>query len=164
VIRLSRLSDYGIVLMAQLAGRAGSAPSNAREVAAEVHLPLPVVSKVLKALARCGLLVSHRGAKGGYSLARPPEEITAAEMIAALEGPIGLTECVAHPGQCVQEASCHVREPWQRINSVVRRALSDVTLADLVTHAPPSGDTFSIQPLGSGPRHARAPSTDGRHR
>jgi FeS assembly SUF system regulator len=139
VIRLSRLSDYGIVLMAQLAGRASAGadlPHNAREVAAEAHLPLPVVSKILKALARRGLLVSHRGAKGGYSLARPPESISAAEMIAALEGPIGLTECAAHPGVCVQEASCHVREPWQRINAAVRRALADVTLADLARPAP----------------------------
>ena len=164
MIRLSRLSDYGIVLMAQLAGRAGGAPSNAREVAAEAHLPLPVVSKVLKALARRGLLVSHRGAKGGFSLARPPAEITAAEMIAALEGPIGLTECAAHPGQCVQEASCHVREPWQRINSVVRRALAEVTLADLVTHAPPAGDMLPIHQLGSGPHYARAPLTEERDR
>ena len=164
MIRLSRLSDYGIVLMAQLAARAGGAPSNAREVAAEAHLPLPVVSKVLKALARRGLLVSHRGAKGGFSLARPPAEITAAEMIAALEGPIGLTECAAHPGQCVQEANCHVREPWQRINSVVRRALAEVTLADLVTRAPPAGDTLPIHQLGSGPRHAHPPLTEGRHR
>ena len=58
-------------------------------------------------------------------------EITAAQMITALEGPIGLTECTVHPGQCTQEASCHVREPWQRINDVVRRALTEVTLADL---------------------------------
>ncbi len=164
LIRLSRLSDYGIVLMAQLAGRAGAAPSNAREVAAEAHLPLPVVSKVLKALARRGLLVSHRGAKGGYSLARPPAEITAAEMIAALEGPIGLTECVAHPGQCVQESSCHVREPWQRINSVVRRALAEVTLADLVRPGPRDGGVLSIHPMGSGPRHAGEPQADGRQR
>src|SRR5262245_33429296 len=136
MIRLSRLSDYGIVLMALLAGRAGRAdagPYNAREVAAEAHLPLPVVSKILKGLARRGLLVSHRGAKGGYSLARAPREITAAEMIAALEGPIGLTECAAHPGHCAQEASCHVREPWQRINVAVRRALAGVTLADLAS-------------------------------
>jgi len=164
VIRLSRLSDYAIVLMAQLAERAADAPSNAREVAAEANLPLPVVSKVLKALARRGLLVSHRGAKGGYSLARPPAQISAAEMIAALEGPIALTECAAHPGQCVQEASCHVREPWQRINSVVRRALAEVTLADLVTRAPQGADTLAIHPLGSGPRHANAPLADGRHR
>jgi FeS assembly SUF system regulator len=164
VIRLSRLSDYAIVLMARLAARAGDAPSNAREVAADANLPLPVASKVLKALARRGLLVSHRGAKGGYSLARPPAEITAAEMIAALEGPIGLTECAAHPGQCVQEASCHVREPWQRINSVVRRALAEVTLADLATRAPQSSDTLVIHPLGSGSRPADAPLADGRHR
>jgi FeS assembly SUF system regulator len=161
MIRLSRLSDYGIVLMALLAGRAGEAgaPHNAREVAAEAHLPLPVVSKILKSLARRGLLVSHRGAKGGYSLARPPEQISAAEMIAALEGPIGLTECSAHPGQCVQESSCHVREPWQRINAAVRRALADVTLADLVPQAPPDPGTI--------PLHRIAPPQlrpDGRHR
>ena len=117
---------------------------------------------MLKALARRGLLVSHRGAKGGYSLARPPAEITAAEMIAALEGPIGLTQCAAHPGQCVQEASCHVREPWQRINSVVRRALAEVTLADLVAHPPRFGDTLEIHPQGPGPRGASAPLADGR--
>ena len=161
MIRLSRLSDYGIVLMALLAGRVGESgsPHNAREVAAEAHLPLPVVSKILKALARRGLLVSHRGSKGGYSLARPPQQITAAEMIAALEGPIGLTECSAHPGQCVQEASCHVREPWQRINAAVRRALADVTLADLVPHAPPDPGTI--------PLHQLAPprlEPEGRHR
>ena len=164
MIRLSRLSDYGIVLMAQLAGRAGGAPSNAREVAALVHLPLPVVSKVLKALARRGLLVSHRGAKGGFSLARPPSEISVAEMIAALEGPIGLTQCAAHPGQCVQEASCHVREPWQRINGVVKRALAEVTLADLVAHAPAAGDTLAIHQRGPDPRHAGESLVEARQR
>lgn len=164
MIRLSRLSDYGIVLMALLAARTGDAPSNAREVAALAQLPLPVVSKVLKALARRGLLVSHRGAKGGYTLARPPAQITAAEMIAALEGPIGLTECAAHPGQCVKESNCHVREPWQRINSVVRRALDQVTLADLVPPAAAAGELYPIHPLGAGARHANAPLADGRHR
>jgi FeS assembly SUF system regulator len=164
VIRLSRLSDYGIVLMALLAAREGNAPSNAREVAALAGLPPPVVSKVLKALARRGLLVSHRGAKGGYSLARPPAEITAAEMIAALEGPIGLTECAAHPGQCVKESSCRVREPWQRINSVVRRALDQVTLADLAPQAPHAGDSLAIHQLVAGARHDNAPRADGRHR
>jgi FeS assembly SUF system regulator len=149
MIRLSRLSDYGIVLMALLAGRGGAAgsPHNAREVAAEAHLPLPVVSKILKALARRGLLVSHRGAKGGFSLARPPEEITAAEMIAALEGPIGLTECAAHPGLCLHEASCHVREPWQRINAAVRRSLAEVTLADLAPRPPQAPDTIPLRAI-----------------
>jgi FeS assembly SUF system regulator len=131
VIRLSRLSDYGIVLMSHLAGFGDGEPHNAREIASEAGLPQPVVSKLLKALAREGLLESHRGAKGGYTLARRPEEISAAQMITALEGPIGLTECTVHPGECAQEASCHVREPWQRINDVVRGALADVSLADL---------------------------------
>jgi FeS assembly SUF system regulator len=145
MIRLSRLSDYGIVLMAHLAGHGDAGPHNARELASEAGLPLPVVSKLLKLLAREGLLESQRGAKGGYSLARPARAITASEMITALEGPIGLTECSVHPGQCTQEKSCHVREPWQRINDVVRRALGGVTLADLA-EPPRAGrrETLSI--------------------
>jgi FeS assembly SUF system regulator len=157
MIRLNRLSDYGIVLMAQLAGREDAAPHTARDLAAEAHLPLPVVSKVLKSRARRGLLVSHRGARGGYSLARPPQEISAAEMIAALEGPIGLTECSVHPGACVQEASCHVREPWQRINAAVHRALADVTLADL---APPPHDDGTIPLLQLAPRQLAVPQLE----
>ena len=101
MIRLSRLTDYGIVLMAHLASREAGTTHNAREVAAEAGLPLPVVSKILKALARDGLLESQRGSKGGYSLSRAPEEITVPEMISALEGPIGLTECTQHPGEAV---------------------------------------------------------------
>lgn len=131
MIRLSRLTDYGIVLMAHLAARSEGGAHAAREVSFETGLPLPVVSKVLKSLARGGLLVSQRGAKGGYTLARAADEITVPEMIRVLEGPIGLTECTQHPGACPQEASCHVREPWQRINDAVRAALADITLADL---------------------------------
>ena len=146
MIRLSRLTDYGIVLMSHLAGFGDGEPHNAREIAAEAGLPQPVVGKLLKALAREGLLESHRGARGGYSLARRPEEISTAEMITALEGPIGLTECTVHPGECAQEPSCHVREPWQRINEVVRGALSDVSLADLAQppHKPSDPDTLPL--------------------
>ncbi len=136
MIKLSRTTDYGIVLLAHLAAHedAATPPTlNAREVAAETQIPAPMVSKILKSLTRQGLLVSHRGAKGGYSLARQPEQITVPQMIAALEGPIGLTECTVHPGTCPQELSCHVREPWQRINQAVRDALSRITLADLAT-------------------------------
>jgi FeS assembly SUF system regulator len=131
VIRLSRLSDYGIVLMAYLAEQPADAQLSARGIAAGTRLPLPVVSKILKALAREGLLLSQRGPRGGYALARRPDRITVAEMITALEGPIGLTECTMHPGQCVQEARCHVRKPWQQINHIVRSALAGVTLAQL---------------------------------
>jgi FeS assembly SUF system regulator len=131
VIRLSRISDYGIVLMAFLAEQPADSRHSARDIAERTRLPLPVVSKILKALAREGLLVSQRGPLGGYSLARRPDSINVVEMITALEGPIGLTECSMHPGQCAQEASCHVRKPWQQINHVVRSALARVTLAEL---------------------------------
>jgi len=146
MIRISRLTDYGIVLMARLAERADGTPCNAREIAESAKLPLPVVSKILKSLAREGLLVSHRGAKGGYGLARNPERIPVTEIIGALEGPIGLTECSLHPGACPQESSCHVREPWQRINHAVHEALSRVSLADLVSPLPHS--IVSLESLG----------------
>jgi len=144
VIRLGRLTDYGIVLMAHLAA-AGEGPHNARDLAAEAHLPLPAVSKLLKGLARAGLLTSVRGAKGGYALARPADAISVPEMIAALEGPIALTDCSLQRGACAQESSCHVRSPWQRINQAVHDALANITLADLARHSA----TPAIVPLES---------------
>ena len=137
MIRLSRLTDYGIVLMVQLARSADDGARNARHLAEEADLPAPVVSKVLKSLARKGLLVSQRGSKGGYTLARPPEDISVPEMITALEGPISLTECTMNPGSCSQESSCDVREPWQRINAAVHSALAKITLADLAAPRAP---------------------------
>ena len=132
--------------MAHLAGNPLGEVHAAREVAEETHLPHPVVSKILKSLARADLLVSHRGAKGGFSLARAPGAITVPEMIAALEGPISLTECATHQGACAQESSCDVREPWQRINSAVEDALARITLADLASRS--AGDIVPLASLG----------------
>jgi len=140
LFRLSKITDYGIVLLAHLAAQEQNAAGrsaegsthNARELAAEVGLPVPVVSKILKSLARADVLESQRGAKGGYSLARDPAELSVAEMIAALDGPLALTECTIGPAACVHEHSCAVRSPWQVINQVVQYALAGVTLADLV--------------------------------
>jgi FeS assembly SUF system regulator len=146
LIRLTRLADYGVLLMAHLAG-AGAGAHNARELAARTGLPLPVVSKVLKTLAREGLLLSQRGPRGGYELARPAAAIPVAEIVAALEGPIGLTECTAHPGVCAQESTCHTRDPWQRINAVIRDALSRISLAELATPSAP-GAIVPLESLG----------------
>jgi len=132
MLRISKLTDYGIVLLATFAERPFGATCNARELALATHLPFPMVGKVLKTLAQAELLVSHRGARGGYALARAPESITVAEIIEALEGPIALVECNAGPGHCEQETSCHVRAPWQRIHSTIRTTLSHVTLRGLV--------------------------------
>ena len=132
MFKLSKTTDYGIVLMAQLASEPSPEPQNARELAACSDLPVPMVSKILKALAKEGLLSSHRGAKGGFALARDPEDLPVAEMIRVLEGPLALTDCAVGPAVCSHESACVVREPWQQINRVVERALEDVTLADLV--------------------------------
>ena len=111
MLRLSKVTDYGIVLLAQLARAEDRSPKNAHRLALEVDLPAPMVSKILKSLARHELLESHRGAKGGYRLARPPAQLTVADMIAALEGPLGLTECTLGADLCVHEKNCAVQSP-----------------------------------------------------
>jgi FeS assembly SUF system regulator len=133
---MTKQTDYGIVLLTHLASDPYGQHS-APELAAALRIPLPTVSKILKALARDGLLVSHRGVKGGYTLARSPEAISVAEIIEALEGPIAMTECVELPagghGDCSREPFCAVRSNWQAINRAVERALQDLTLAEM-TH------------------------------
>ncbi|MEN8182613.1 MAG: SUF system Fe-S cluster assembly regulator [Myxococcota bacterium] len=137
MLRISRLTDYGIVLLAHLASDGESSTHNARELSERADLPLPAVSKILKTLTHEGLLVSQRGAKGGYGLARDAGDISVAEIISALEGPIALTECVLGPGHCDQEVSCMTRLPWQRVNVAVQEALAHVSLAELVAPQSP---------------------------
>jgi FeS assembly SUF system regulator len=141
MLRISKTTDYGIVLLTELARGGHGDLQNARELSEAAQLPLPMVSKTLKALTRQGLLVSHRGAKGGFSLAREPERIHVAEVIDALEGPVGLTECAIAAGECQRESICGVREPWQHINLAVVRALRHVTLRDLI------GEPRDVLPL-----------------
>jgi FeS assembly SUF system regulator len=131
MLRMSKMTDYGIVLMTRLAMNPNSQHA-AAELSVQVEMPLPTVSKILKQLTRARLLVSSRGAQGGYSLARPPEAISVAEIITTLEGPIGLTECVSTPGECGQEGHCSTRAHWERINQAVYEALNDIKLSDMV--------------------------------
>jgi len=131
MIRISRLTDYGIVLMSHIAAH-GDRVHNATEIAGGAHLPLPTVSKLLRLLTKEGLLESHRGVKGGYGLARPAENITVGTIIKALEGPIAITTCTNEmPGECEHEPICPVRGHWHLINIAVRQALDSITLADM---------------------------------
>ena len=155
MLRISKITDYGIVLLTELARGAPGELHAARALAESAQLPLPVVSKTLKALTRRGLLVSHRGAKGGFSLARDPGRIAVAEVIDALEGPVGLTECSIAAGECTREAICGVREPWQHINLVIVQALRQVTLADLIARPLPLAD-FDLSSVAA-PDAARKP-------
>jgi FeS assembly SUF system regulator len=133
LFRLSKITDYGIVLLAHLASVDDDHPRNARELANEADLPHPVASKILKSLARRGLLTSHRGSKGGFSLVRPADQIHVAEIIEALEGPVALTECSVSIDACSHAPRCRVRDPWQIINRVVQDSLTQITLADLAS-------------------------------
>lgn len=132
MLRLSKMADYGIVLMVHVAGCPSEQVHTARELAAESRLPLPTVSKVVKTLVREGLLVSRRGVHGGYSLARAPDAITVVDVIAALEGPVALTACAAHMGRgCEILATCGTRQQWHKLNAIVVGALAGVSLADM---------------------------------
>ena len=145
MIRLSRLADYGVVLACQMAVR-GDRCHNAFDLAAATGLPAPTVSKLLAALARAGVLVSQRGAKGGYRLARAPEAITAADIVSAVDGPIALTVCIEHgDGVCDVESLCPTRSGWRRINDAVRDAMKSVSLAELAFSVPAGlGDVHDL--------------------
>src|SRR3954471_760116 len=131
--RLSKLADYGLVIMTHVGRKRNGTLHTARGLAMESGLPVPTVSKLLKVLLQNGFLVSTRGTKGGYSLARESGEISVAEMIAALEGPIALTDCSTDiTGLCEIERACPAKHNQRIINQVVRGALERLTLADLV--------------------------------
>ena len=133
MIRLSKLTDYGLVLMSEMARCSQAELHTARDLAMQCHLPMPTVSKLLKTLLQNGLLESHRGIKGGYTLAREPHLISLSEIISAFEGRLALTECSSEvSGLCDLESSCRVKNNQRVINQVVRGALESVTLADLI--------------------------------
>ena len=137
MLRISKLTDYGTVLLAHLA-ESDDRVCSAHDVAAATGIALPTVSKLLKLLARAELVISTRGANGGYQLARPAEQVTAADIIDALEGPVSITECSASDSQCEHEGVCSVGGAWQRVNTAIRRALDDVSLKDLLRSNSPT--------------------------
>ena len=138
MLRIGKLTDYATLILANLAADRARL-LNAGTLSERTHIAAPTVAKLLKQLHRAGLVNSTRGTHGGYQLARDPESISAAAILDALEGPIALTECSAGSGQCDIEHTCSVGRTWQRISVSIRRALNDVSLAQLAgldTRAP----------------------------
>ncbi len=130
MLRISRLTDYGTMILVYMAGH-GPSLCSASDVATGTHLHLPTVQKLLKLLAKSDLVSSVRGAGGGYRLNREPEAISAAEILDALEGPVAITECSTGISQCELEPTCLVGNAWQRINRAIRKAMEDIRLSDL---------------------------------
>lgn len=130
MLRISKLTDYATVILATLAA-APQRLQTATGLAERTHIAAPTVSKLLKQLQRAGLVTSTRGLRGGYLLARPATQISAATILDALEGPFAVTDCSAGHGQCGIEDSCRVSRSWQRLNLAIRRSLQEVSLAQL---------------------------------
>jgi FeS assembly SUF system regulator len=143
MLRISKMTDYAIMVMVELYTSSGEVLS-AHALAERSHLELPTVSKVLKLLVKTGLVDSYRGAAGGYSLERDARSISVAEIIAAIEGPIAMTECSAEAGLCSQEAICGLRGNWQRISVAVAQAMEDVSLAEMAQPAKPVANPLRI--------------------
>lgn len=152
MIRITRLTDYGILLLIHFARSAEAGTRTARELSARTRVPLPTVSKILKLLAHHGILETHRGVRGGFSLAREARRITVVEIISALDGPIALTEC-SDPAShtCELEGCCPVSSNWKRINRAVTGALAGITLEEM---AHPMAPVAVPVPLGPAARRA----------
>jgi len=129
MLRISKLTDYAILLMVEMTR--DDEMLSAHALGDRIHVETPTASKVLKLLAGSGLLESYRGANGGYRVSREATDISVAEVIAAIEGPIAMTECSVEEGLCSQEESCDLRSNWQRISLAVAQALRDVSLAEM---------------------------------
>ncbi len=132
MLRISKLTDYGVVLATHLAAWPDGRTLAVRDLAKCTGIPQPTASKVLKLLGRAGIVEAQRGAHGGYRLTRAPEDITIAEVISAVEGPIGVTECATEVSACEFEPKCDVRTNWQRINQAVQHALEGIRLSDMI--------------------------------
>lgn len=150
MFRLTKSTDYALVLLAWMALHREQAPVAARDLAEGTGIPLPMVSKVLKQLAREDYLRSTRGSQGGYRLAREPRDISVADLIHALEGPVSLTECSVHDtSQCAIEGCCPVSTPLQRLNAIVIETLEGITLEQLATESARTGSARRFPAVAS---------------
>ncbi|WP_133500253.1 SUF system Fe-S cluster assembly regulator [Cognatilysobacter terrigena] len=131
MLRVTKLTDYATVVLTVLAASRGDVLS-ATEIAERAGLEATTVSKVLKPLAQAALVEGFRGAHGGYRLARPARDVSLIEVIEAMEGPLAVTECSVHEGQCGIESSCGLRRNWRRINDVIAQSLRGITLQDML--------------------------------
>ncbi len=138
MLRLSKKADYALIAMKHLAVSGDRVSSSAREIAEQYDIPIELLAKVLQRLVRRGLLASQQGTRGGYQLARQPSQISVADVIQAIDGPVAVTACSTDEATCDQFAKCNVRDPLWKVRERILRALAECTIAELATDAPPS--------------------------
>jgi Rrf2 family protein len=137
MLRLSKKADYALIAMKHLALRGDRGSSSAREIAALYDIPIELMAKVLQRLVQRGLLVSQQGTRGGYHLSRAPIQITVADVIQAIEGPVTVTACSTDEGRCEQFSKCNVRDSLYRVRERILAALGECTIAELAADPPP---------------------------
>jgi Rrf2 family protein len=142
MLRLSKKADYALISMKHLALRGDAGSSSAREIAGLYDIPIELLAKVLQRLVRGGLLISQQGTRGGYQLARPPAQISVADVIQAIDGPVTVTACSSDEGACEQFAKCNVRDPLWRVRERILAALGECTIAELASdpQTPPQNE------------------------
>ena len=154
MLRLTKKADYGLMALKYLAeqavltGKTGSASAqSAKDIAEAYHIPPQLLAKILQTLTRQGILVSHAGTNGGYALARTAAEISAFEVIRAIDGPLFITSCITIHGTCDLAGHCTIKEPLRKVNDSIKELLSGITVADL---AEPQDAAAPANTLGGG--------------
>lgn len=130
MLKLTKKADYGLIALKHLA-ECGSPAASAKEIAESCHLPQEALAKILQRLVKQGLLVSHQGMNGGYGLARSARQISALEVIQAIDGDVFITSCSTSAKECGQHDNCTVREPLRKVNSSIRGLLSRIKISDM---------------------------------
>ncbi len=162
MLRLTKKADYGLMALKYLAehtaeqalvpAHAGSKTmyaQSAKDIADAYHIPPQLLAKILQTLARAGLLVSHAGTNGGYALARPASEISAFEVIRAIDGPLFITSCITIHGTCDLAGHCTIKEPLRKVNDSIKDLLSAIRIADLIEEPDPEHSGQSVM-VGGG--------------
>jgi Rrf2 family protein len=149
MLRLTKKADYGLMALKYLAEQPGTGVAqSAKDIAEAYHIPPQLLAKILQTLARAGLLVSHAGTNGGYALSRGATEITAFEVIRAIDGPLFITSCITIHGPCDLAGHCTIKEPLRKVNDSIKDLLSAITIADLIEVSDP--DHLEKAPVGGG--------------
>ena len=132
MLRLTKKADYGLMALKYLAEQTGGSAHSAKDIAEAYHIPPQLLAKILQTLAKAGLLVSHAGTNGGYALSRASTEITAFEVIRAIDGPLFITSCITIHGTCDLLGHCTIKEPLRKVNDSIKDLLNGICIADLV--------------------------------
>ncbi len=152
MLRLTKKADYGLMALKYLAEQVGcgaQSAHSAKDIADAYHIPSQLLAKILQTLTRAGILISSAGTNGGYALARPGGEISAFEVIRAIDGPLFITSCITIHGACDLAGHCTIKEPLRKVNDSIKDLLSGIRIGDLVETAD-VGHVASGAPVGGG--------------